>query len=136
MKGDVVPREGSWALVILNLDSCLLCILPGQLERPGKHSNHYAEGFQTKQKKNLSKAYVCIFLSCKQKSVLCDYFKETWSRRGQLFTHSWLVSVALLCTNSLPQDSERNILEHVSHGFFSWKMLPPWEDPVALTSEE
>lgn len=73
MKGDVVQREGSWALVILNLDSCLLCILPGQLKRPGKHSNHHAEGFQTKQK-NLSKAYVCVFLSCEQKSVLCDFF--------------------------------------------------------------
>lgn len=64
MKGDVVPREGSWALVILNLDSCLLCILPGQLERPGKHSNHYAEGFQTKQKKtSLKPMFVFFFLA-------------------------------------------------------------------------
>lgn len=87
-------------------------------------------------KKNLSKAYVCIFLSCKQKSVLCDSFKETWSCRGQFFTHSWILNLSLLCTNSLPQDSERISLEHVSHGFFSWKMLPPWEDPIAFTSEE
>lgn len=98
MKGDLVQQEGSWALVTLNLDSSLLCILPGQLNRPGKSLVVIERDFKQNKTKTLSKACVCISFSCQQKSVLlCDYFKENWSCRGQLLTHAWLLNFSLPC---------------------------------------